>query len=95
MQLDCSDKKRYRLLFDSQEITSGVTHRACEKPMGAFQGKSKGYHGNRVVVYRLPDTGKPNLRIGFLCSSRFGAKKKPSPGGNPREGKEKNKTLVL
>ncbi len=95
MELDCSDKKIYRLIFDRQEITSGVTHRAHRSLWAHFKVNPKVITETELwcAVYQIPEN---RIKIGLIYLTMFGAKKKPSPGGNPREGnKRKNKYIFI
>ena len=93
MELDCSDKKIYRLIFDRQEITSGVTHRAHRSLWAHFK-VNPGYHRNRTVVCGLPNPGKPDQNWFDLFNHVWG-KEKAFSGRQPKRRQRNNKTLSL
>ena len=87
MELDCSDKKIYRLLFDAQEISSGVTHRACRSLWAHFKVNPK-VITETELWYTDCQIQENRIKNWFSLFQQVWGKKKPSPGGNPREGKE-------
>ena len=94
MELDCSDKKIYRLLFDNQEITDGVTRRAHRSLWAHFKVNPKVYGSE--VWYMSDQISKNQIQNWFSLFQQVRGKEKDYPGGNPREDKErKNKYIFI
>ena len=94
MQLDCSDKKIYRLLFDSQEITSGVTHRACRSLWAHFKVNPKVIMETELW-YTDCQIQENRIKNWFSLFQQVWGKEKAFSGRQPKRRQAKNKTLVL
>lgn len=94
MELDCSDKKIYRLLFDSQEITDGVTHRACRSLWAHFKVNPKVITETelRYAVYQVSEN---RIKNWFSLFQQVWGKEKAFSGRQPKRRQRNNKTLSL
>lgn len=90
MQLDCSDKKIYRLIFDRQEITSGVTHRAHRSLWAHFKVNPKVITETELwyAVYQIPEN---RIKIWFDLFNHVWGKEKAFSGRQPKRRQQKKK----
>ena len=93
MQLDCSDKKIYRLIFDRQEITSGVTHRAHRSLWAHFKVNPKVYGSE--VWYMSDQISKNQIQNWFSLFQQVWGKEKAFSGRQPKRRQTKNKYIFI
>lgn len=94
MRLDCSDKKRYRLSFDSQEISSGLIDRAHRSLWAHFKVNPKVITKTelRYAIYQISEN---RIKNWFGLFDRVWGKEKAFSGRQPKRRQKKNKTLSL
>lgn len=94
MQLDCSDKKRYRLLFDAQEITSGVIYRACRSLWAHFKVNPK-VITETELWYGTLQIQENRIKNWFSLFQQVWGKEKAFSGQQPKRRQQKNNTFLL